>query len=605
MEIRKKLDFLLKLSRLFDRREKKNLVFIGAVILLMSIFQAAGVASIFPFISIIMEPGVIHESGYLSRVYHFLGYESERSFIIFCGAVLAGIIVAGNAVTAYAILLKSRFVWMKCHSLSSRVFAKYLSFPYVYFLNANTSTLEKNVLTEVEQLTSSFILPALEITTNAALIILLMGALVMISPAAAVMILILFSGFYGFVYRFGFRGKLQSRGERRYDEATERFKAVSEAMGGIKDIKILGREKYFLKKFKEHSCLLNRLQAWHEASQQMPRYLIEMLAFGGVVGFIIFLLSAGQDLKRIIPMASFFVFAGYRLMPEINRMFMFITRLQFNSAILERIHADLSVKSRGIGARGESARMIFKKEIRFKNLSFSYPGSDSPVFSGLSMSVPKNSSAAIVGPTGAGKTTLVDILLGLLPPSGGEITVDGARIDEDNLRSWQNIIGYVPQHIYLSDDSVRRNIAFGVPDELIDESMVRKAAETANLKDFIEKDLPGQYGALVGERGIRLSGGQRQRIGIARALYHDPEVLVFDEATSSLDGVTENVVLKAIEGISKMKTVIIIAHRLTTVKKCDRVYLVDRGRIAADGTYSELMENNALFRAMSSQYEKS
>ncbi len=600
--INKKLVFLKKLVLLFDRAEKRHLILISAVILSMSLFQAVGVASIFPFISIIMDPDIIFESRYLSRAYYFFGFEDVRSFIIASGFIMAGLIIAGNLTTAFAIWLKSRFVWMKNHSLSSRVFRRYLSFPYVYFLNSNTANLEKNILIEVEQLTGNFIMPVLEIFTNILLIILMLAALILISPAAAVLIFILFSIFYGFVYRFGLRSKLKSRGEKRVEEATERFKAVSEALGGIKDIKILGREKYFLEKFKKHSFLLNHLQAWHEASQQMPRYLIEILAFGGVIGFIIFLISSGQNINRIIPMVSFFVFAGYRLMPEINRMFMFFTRLQFNSSVLDRIYGDLTIgNARDILEFSETREMPFEKEISFTDLSFSYPGAGSCVFNNINLTIPKDSNIAVVGPTGAGKTTFVDILLGLLSPTGGEIRVDGETVENDDVRSWQRTIGYVPQHIYLSDDTIRRNIAFGIPDELIEESKVKNSARIASLEEFIDESLSEKFDTVVGERGIRLSGGQRQRIGIARALYHDPQVLVFDEATSSLDGVTEELVLKAIEDISKMKTIIIIAHRLTTVKKCDIIYVLDKGKIAAEGTYDELMNENALFRAMASK----
>jgi len=602
MKIITKLNFLVKLSHLFNRKEKWQVIGILAVSLLMAFFQAIGIASIIPFISLIMKPDLIFENEQFVWVYNLFNFQNAKAFIIAVGIAMLFIIIIGNIVAVLAIWLKTRFVWRKNHDLSTALLNKYLTLPYFYFLNQNTADLSKNVLAEVRILTGGFLLRILEIVINSVTSLFILTTLILVSPRATGMILAILLIFFGVIYKSGLRGKLKSMGILRFKANQGRFKAAAEALGGIKDIKVLGRENYFLRKFAGYSLKYSDLLAWLAIIGSIPRYFIEVIAFGGVITFILVLMITGSDIQQIIPMVSFFVFAGYRIMPIINKMFQAFTVLQFNSAVLDKIHKDLVVDGYGKKRRNEDSDDIkafkFKKNIVLKNLSFAYPGTSNYVFQDINLSINKSTSIAIVGPTGAGKTTFVDIVLGLLTPSEGTMEVDGVGITEDNLKGWQHNLGYVPQHIYLSDDTIKRNIAFGLPDEMIDIQRVEEAARTANLLDFIVDELPKGYDTLVGERGIRLSGGQRQRIGIARALYNNPDVLVLDEATSSLDGITEESVLRAMDNISKLKTLITIAHRLTTVRKCDIIYLLDNGHIVAQGKYDELMKGNAQFRAM-------
>lgn len=597
MIIREKLRFLEKLAELFDRREKKRFLLLLFVSLVTAVFQALGVASILPFISIVINPDIISESRLLSSFFDFFGFQSRQSFIIAAGLAMLSVIIIGNLLMALAIYMKTAFAWRKHHRLSSALLKKYLSMPYAYFLNQNTADLSKNVVDEVRNLTRSFMMPLLEIIIDFVVIIVILTALIIISPVATIAIILISAVFYAAVMKFGLRGKLKAKGQLRLEENEGRYKTAAEALGGIKDIKVLGRENYFSGRFSRHSSKFSYLQAWNLIVGQLPRYFIEIIAFGGVVVLVLYLLVSGRDIQQAISMVSLFAFAGYRVLPAMNRMFHSFTILQFNRAVLDRIHEDLTCRGE-VRAPRQAKPLKFEESIVFKNLSFAYSGSNSFVLKDINISIEKGRSVALAGPTGTGKTTFVDIFLGLLSPSEGEILVDGVKISGDNLRSWQGNIGYVPQHIYLSDDTVKRNIAFGLPDEFIEMEKVERAADISNLHDFIVNELPRGYNTVVGERGIRLSGGQRQRVGIARALYGDPEVLVLDEATSSLDGVTEESVLKAIEWISELKTLIIIAHRLTTVRKCDVIYLLDRGRIAASGSYDELVETSAQFRAM-------
>ncbi|MDO9574114.1 MAG: ABC transporter ATP-binding protein, partial [Candidatus Contubernalis sp.] len=408
-------------------------------------------------------------------------------------------------------------------------------------------------------------------------------------------------GSYGLIY-LKLSKRLSRAGRRRLAANKERFKAANEALGGIKDIKVLGRELYFLDRFITNSKKFSNLQSWNELVGQIPRYAMEVVAFGGVIILILGLLSVTSNAQGVIPLVSFFAFAGYRLMPALQEIYQAFTKVQFSKAVLHKIHRDISEEG---GRNLEEYRdmdslkpLSFEKEIELNNIVFSYLGSNDRVLKDINVKIERNTSIAIVGSTGSGKTTLVDIILGLLTPQAGEMNVDGVLVNEDNIRNWQRNLGYVPQQIYLNDDTIAHNIAFGVPNAEIDMEAVKKAARIANLEEFILNDLPQGFDTVVGERGVRLSGGERQRVGIARALYHDPEVLILDEATSALDGITEDSVMKAIEKISKLKTMIVIAHRLTTVKKCNRVYMMSRGEIVAQGSYEELLQYNPQFQAM-------
>ncbi len=602
MKIKSKIKFLKKLGSLFNRKEKIEFTGIMFVAFLMALFQALGVASVIPFVSLVMDPTIINENPYLSWTYSFFGFEQVRSFIIAAGLAMLAIIIIGNLISALAIWLKTRFAWRKNHQLSTALLEKYLSLPYSYFLNQNTSDLSKNVLMETKELTKSFMLPILEILIDLTIIFLIFITLILVSPVATITVLVIFALFYGIIYKSGFRRKIKTKGKKRLNENRGRFKAASEALGGIKDIKVLGREKFFINKFAAHSIKFSDLLSWNTLVGKLPRYFIEIMAFGGVVAFILVLLITGRTTGQIIPMVSFFAFAGYRIMPIMNRMAIAFTRLQFNTAVLDKIRGDLLTDRGEVKIPAEEVKNLkFKNSIELKNLSFSYPKAKEYIFKDINLKINKSTAVAIVGPTGTGKTTFVDIILGLLSPTEGELLVDGVSITRENIRSWQRNLGYVPQHIYLSDDSIKNNIAFGLPEEMIDIDRVKKAASISNLDGFIENELPNGYDTVVGERGIRLSGGQRQRVGIARALYSDPDVLVLDEATSSLDGITEESVMKAMDNVSKLKTLIIIAHRLTTVKKCDVIYLLDKGKIVATGKYDKLMKTSKQFRAMAKE----
>jgi len=596
------LDRIRKIKQILTRGEMLQVGVLLVAILVNAVLQAAGTFSVLPFIRLVMDSSIAFQNRWLFLVYDTLNFTEVNSFIIFVGMLMFVIIVASNGVSAFTTWLKIRFVWMNNHRLSRRLLEKYLSMPYAYFLNQNSADLSKNVLSEVRHLTNSYLLKILTIIKDGLTALFVLIILFWVDVVVSMVAFFVIGGAYAVIY-WRINKKLESYGAKRLEANKMRYKTVKEAFGGIKEIKVLNREPYFLKGYSKSSLKTARFESWNAVVGSMPHYALEAMAYGGIIIFVLILLLTRGDAYQVVPLAGLFVVAGSRLMPSLKSIFTSYTKMQFNQAVLDRVHRDI------MGDEKEAAEPVvskkelpeplpFLQDIKLKNITYSYPETAYPVIRNINLTIKRNTMVAFVGPTGAGKTTLVDIILGLLTPQQGAMTVDGVIIDRKNLANWQRNIGYVPQHIYLSDNSLARNIAYGVPDSEIDMSAVERAARVANIHDFIAKDLPKGYHTTVGECGIRFSGGERQRIGIARALYHDPEVLVFDEATSALDGVTEDAVLGALENASRLKTLLIIAHRLTTIKNCDVVYMMAEGKIVASGTYDELIGRNEQFKKM-------
>lgn len=591
-----------KLLKILTTREKFQLAALLLAMIVTAFTQTLGIASVFPFITLIMQPSLIFENRWLYWIYQTFNFSSANSFIIFAGITMFFIIVLSNLISAFTTWLNFRFVWMNNHRLSRRLLEKYLSMPYPYFLNKNSSELSKNVLSDVSQLTGSFMIPLMNIISRGLAAIFILTMLLWINALASILTILVIGGTYALIY-WRVNRNLKHRGEKSLAANLYRFKAVLEAFGGIKDIKILNREDYFLDLYTHHSYQFARHNSWNAVVSQLPRFALEAIAFGGVIIFVLVLLIQRGDATQVIPLASVFAFAGYKLMFAMQEIFSCFTQMQFSRSLFDRIYADFMTPGQeGLQPAGQFKRapngIVFNNEIVLRNISFTYYNTEQPVVKEINLVIKKNSSVALVGSTGAGKTTLVDIIIGLMLPQRGTMLIDQQPLSGESVRSWQRKIGYVSQHIYLTDDTVTRNIAFGIADQLIDREKVEQAARLANIEKFIENELPAGYDTIIGEHGVRLSGGQRQRLGIARAFYHDPEVLVFDEATSALDGVTEDAVFASILSTVRSKTLILIAHRLTTIKNCDQVYLMDKGRIVASGTYDSLLAENKLFRAM-------
>ncbi len=592
---------------LLTRRERKRLGLVLGAMIGAAMFEAAGIASILPFLSLIGSPDLVQTNAILNWFYTTLGFRSVNRFLILVGFMVLAVLLISNflsALTSWALL---RFSWMRNNSLSLRLLTVYLGQPYPFFLTRNSSTLSRNILGEVQQVVQGILVPGMQMIAKGLVVLFILGLLVSVNPAIAAMVVVFLGSAYGVIYLI-VRRRLTVIGKERLDANRNRFRTAAEAFGGFKIIKLLGIESYFVKRYAAHSFVYADRSARSAVIAMVPRYALETIAFGGILMVVLYLLLTGQDLAQMLPILGLYAFGGYRLIPALQAVFNGVANIRFATASLEALEEDLRDNSdiaqelRLPRALPEPLRLANRIELR--HVSYRYPETSRSVVDDIDLTIPVGASVALAGRTGSGKTTIADLILGLIEPESGEILIDGVPLDRENVRSWQHSIGYVPQDIYLCDDSVVRNIAFGVPDEEIDREQVQRAAQIANIHPFIVNELPDGYDTTVGERGVRLSGGERQRLGIARALYRDPSFLVLDEATSALDGATEQAVYEAIRAATKAKTSLIIAHRLATVTDCDVICFIENGRIAAKGTYTELLEASPDFRRMAREPEQ-
>jgi ATP-binding cassette, subfamily B, bacterial PglK len=584
---------------LLNVRERKRLYLLFVVMVISAVIEVVGIASIMPFLSLITDPSLVEDNAILKWIYTNLNFQSTNRFLIFTGVMVLVILVVSNLLVFLTNWGLARFSWMRSHSISRRLLRNYLLQPYKFFLNQNTSILGKNILSEVQIVVKGVVVPLLQIFSRGIVAIFIFVMLVIIDPVLAFSLIFLLGGAYLLIYRL-IKQKLNIKGKKRYKTNTERFKAVNEAFGDIKQLKLMGCENFFIKRYSKPSIEYAKHNASAQIIGHIPRYIIEVIAFGGMIVVVLYFLATGKGLGEFLPIIGLYAFATYRLLPALQAVFTGIATVRFNNQGLDALYEDISYFSDKVNVRMHDRIKInplpFKKVFELDNVTFGYPGVKKPIIKDLNVKIDVNTSVAFAGATGAGKTTIANIILGLLSPDSGRMIVDGTEITDDNLASWQRNLGYIPQDIYLQDDTVIRNITFGVPDDRVDMDSVINAAKIANIHDFIMNELPEQYNTIVGERGVRLSGGQRQRIGIARAIYHDPAVLVLDEATSALDGATEQEVFRAIENITKTKTLIIIAHRLTTIQDCDVIYVMHNGKIVGSGRYDELLKSNRSFQ---------
>lgn len=591
------MEAVSKLYQLVEPRERRRFYLLLPAVTIMALLQVVGIASVLPFLALVTDPTVVQTNSILAWLYDLFRFESINSFLIFAGAGVLALLVVSNAFTAFVEYLLLRFSWNLNHSLSVRLLREYLAKPYVFFLDRNSASLATNILSEVKQAVRGFVLASLQLISRGAVTLFILGLLIALYPLLALLTFGFLGAAYGVTFLFVRRGMAEA-GRMRSQADRGRFQAASEALSGIKDIKILGREEPFLRRFERHSRSYERQMARQQIISLIPRYAFETIAFGGMMLIVLVLLMQGQGVTEIVPTLGVFAFATLRLLPALQSLFSSLTSLRFTTASIDALHRDLEAGGRHTLQPAPEEPLPFERSLELKGVRFSYPNTGRPVLEDFGLRVDANTSVGLVGATGSGKTTTVDILLGLLIPEDGGLIVDGVPVTDETRRAWQANLGYVPQQIYLSDDSIAANIAFGVRSNKIDMEAVVKAAKLANIHDFIASELPMGYDTFVGERGVRLSGGQRQRLGIARALYHDPKVLVFDEATSALDGITEESIFRAVSELGRSKTIIMIAHRMTTVRDCDTIYLLDKGEVMSAGTYDELLTSSPRFRAM-------
>lgn len=591
---------LSKLLDLLTPRERRQSYLLLCMIIVMGLLDVIGVASIMPFMSVLTNPEVIQTNKYLAAVYKKIGSTDNQTFIFFLGIMVLLTLVVSIAFKAFTTYAMLRFGHMRNYSLSRRLVEGYLHQPYEWFLNRNSSDLGAAILSEVGQVVTGALIPMIKLIANGVVVLFLLTLIVVIDPMLATIVTLVLGVAYAVIYLL-MRGYLGRIGLDRVKANQERFKVVNEAFGGIKDVKISGLENSFLQQYQGPAERFARRLAASQIGAQLPRFALEIVTFGGMLLVVLYLMAGTGGLQQVLPLIALYAFAGYRLMPALQQVYTQLSALRFSAPGLVSLHKDLKeFASDNIlsGIHKTAPSIDFVHELKLANIIYTYPRTNRPSLNELSLEIPVHTTIGIVGATGSGKTTVVDIVLGLLRPDKGQLLVDDALIDFENVRSWQNKLGYVPQQIYLADNSVAANIAFGVPSNQIDHNAVENAARIANLHNFVTNQMPKGYETVIGERGVRLSGGQRQRIGIARALYHDPEVLILDEATSALDNLTEQAVMGAVHNLGHSKTIILIAHRLTTVRNCDQIFFLHNGQLVGKGNYSELIEKNTNFRTM-------
>tara|TARA_X000000368_G_scaffold52768_1_gene37621 strand:+ start:9107 stop:10909 length:1803 start_codon:yes stop_codon:yes gene_type:complete len=594
---------LKELFTLLTPSQRKRFYVLQILVTLVAILEIFSVASIIPFMALVADMNQLQEDGFIAQVYQSSGITSETQFMFLMGLCVLTILIISSFISIFTIWKLSMFAFSIGSEIADRLYTYYLRQDWLFHSEGSSAQLTKKIATETARVTGGILVPLMHLNAKFVLALLMITSIFIYDAKVAIVGAIIFSLTY-FTLTIAVKRRLESYGLATTKVMEQRFRLMNEGFGGIKDLLLLGRDYDFIKRFNKTGVFLAFSQGTGTALIQAPRYLIELLAFGSLILLILYLLiSYDGDLGVILPILTLYAVGAIKLLPAFQQIYQSISVINSNTAAFNEIREDLKniklAELQTLKAKDKQSYLYPKKQLTLKNISFTYPNKDKKVLNQINMSIPARSIIGIVGPSGAGKSTIIDILLGLIKPQQGYLVVDDTVIDDHNRRSWQNSIGFVAQNIFLSEGTIAENVAFGLPNEEINLEQVQKALNLASLEEFCETLSDGIH-TKVGERGVQLSGGQRQRIGIARALYHKVEFIVFDEATSSLDGITEKQIMEAIHGLSGSNTIILIAHRLKTVRNCDQIYFIEDGEINDQGTYDELIEKNERFKNMAS-----
>ena len=564
---------------------QKKLALVFLVSLAQGIFQVIGVTSIFPFLAIASDPERIRHSQFGLRFLALLPPMGNRELLITSGVIAIAGLLLSNAVNLLAEYARTRYSASFAHWLRVRLLRRMASQPYAYFLQRNSADLLRKVMGEVGNYTGNVLLPLLDAVARALTAALLLATLFLVQPVIALSATLAFSAFYLIIFRLLAR-KRQEISEGLRTAFAGSFRDAQQMLGGIKPIKVHRAEEHFLSRFASQSAIVSQMSARVPIVSNITRYLLEPLAFGGLVLTVVILAIRGRDFSDILRNLGVMALAGYRLLPALQLLYGQVTQLatmrySLDEVFVEFVAAERNEKSGNVEiSLGKSHPIEWHDAITLDEVSFIYPGTDRRVLDRFSVTIQKNTSIGFIGPTGSGKSTLIDLLLGLYRPTSGRVIIDGKPLTLELIPSWQATIGYVPQEIFLIDDTIARNIALGVPDNEIDKARLREVCAMAQILDFIEMELRDGFQTTVGERGVRLSGGERQRLGLARALYHRPSLLVLDEATSALDIATEAKLLEALRALAEKLTIVMVAHRLSALANCDKLLDLSKMRVA-------------------------
>lgn len=572
---------LRKLIFLLTRRQRLEAMVLLALMLVGMALEMLGISLVVPALLLMTRNVGAAANPAAHAIVQLLGNPTQVQIVIWGMLALVAVYGVKTVFLAFLLWRQMRFAYGVQAEISYRLFSMYLRQPYSFHLRRNSAFLIRNATSEVTVFSHILLAPAFNFLTEGFVLVGIAAVLLIIEPLGTIMIAASLAAVaYGF--HVTTHHAVREWGIARHAHEGRRIQCLQQGLGGVKDVLLLAREQDFLDQYRLHNDACAHASRNHDTLHQVPRLALELLAVLGLAIFVLVKLRSGVAVESLVPTIGLFAAAAFRIMPSANRVISAAHHVQYALPVLSTLYEELSTAdARAMGDGAPAAPLALQHAIRIADVTFTYPGAASPALSQIELTIARGTTVGFIGGSGAGKSTLVNLLLGLLPPDTGRIEVDGANIAQ-HLRNWQRAVGYVPQTIFLTDDSLRRNIAFGIPPDRLDDAAVRSAVSAAQLEEFVAS-LPEGLDTLVGERGVRVSGGQLQRIGMARALYHKPSVLVLDEATSSLDTLTERGVMRAIGALHRQKTIIIVAHRLSTLQDCDRIFQLEAGRLVAQG----------------------
>lgn len=591
------MDTIRAILSLLDAHQKRRGIFLLAVFTISALLQVVGVASVAPFVALLDNVQLIHSNHWLRLAYEFGGFQSDSRFLIAVAIGVMVLTIVSNVVGALTTRLAVHTAFAMGADLQRDMFHGYLRQDYAQIARTNTAALMSTISQETARFVYMVLTPLLNLVGYVLIAVTIVALLIAIDPVAAMAVSAIIGSIYAATYKLSTR-KLLFHGTRIGDVTERRFRLLSESLGGLKEIRLLGTEAHYEKEFERLNVDLQTSSATIMLLGDLPRFFLEATAFCALLGLAIYMLIQGDATESIVAVLSLYAMAGYRLLPVAQNILRSISSIKANASVVDIIapHIRAGRSAPTTDAEDGCPQPLPVGPIELQHVSFAYPGTQRPAVHDVSIRIPDRAITVLVGTSGAGKSTLTDILLGLLSPTEGAFRVKGQSIDRENVRAWQRNLGYVPQEIYILDASIAANISMGAPSAPTIQR-VERAARLASLDRFVES-LPGRFDHLAGERGGLLSGGQRQRIGIARALYHDANVIIMDEATSALDPITEREILDSLRTLSREKTIIMVAHRLTTIQAADWIVFMKDGCVLAEGSFDDLAESNEHFRNM-------
>ncbi|MBF2718325.1 ABC transporter ATP-binding protein [Psychrobacter sp. NG254] len=585
--------------------QRRRYLSLQIMMVFMAFMELLGIASIGPFMALVADMQLLETNAFLNSIYVASGVSTHTDFLFITGLFVLLMLGLASVLSMITTWRLSLFAYSVGTEISDRLYHYYLRKDWLFHASGSSAQLTKQIATEALRVTNFIILPFIQMNARLVLAVFISISIFIYNPLIATVGVVLFASGYVIIYRV-IRKRIALYGEYVSTTSTDRFRLMNEGFGGIKDVLLYNRRHDFVHQFETSGKLFARAQGVNTALSQAPRYLMELLAFGAMIGLVLVLLTTRDgNLSQVLPVLTVYALAGFKLLPALQQIYHSVATIRGNTAAFDSIKEDLLASLVIEDEQSDTSDILDNrsidlskiKNIRLNRVSFTYPNKILPALDNININIPVNSTVGFVGESGSGKSTAIDLLLGLISPNTGALMLDNIIIDKQNRKAWQQYIGFVPQSIFLSEGSITENVAFGICHDDIDLAKVKQAVKLAHLESLVESLTEG-LDTKVGERGVQLSGGQRQRIGIARALYNQADVLVFDEATSALDGITEKVIMDAIEELSGQKTIVMIAHRLKTVKNCDVIYLMKQGRIVEQGTYQQLIDNNPMFKKM-------